>query len=82
MTSITYLLVLLQLYLQYGKHLEKGTKMSIYVCFKDYIICLHNADKGLSSMYLVLQTTCNLVENWRRYSPIFIEATFVIPVVT
>ena len=52
-TSITYLLVLLQLYLQQGKHLEKGIKMSIYVCFRDYIICLHNADKGLGSMYPV-----------------------------
>ena len=50
---MTYLLVLLQLYLQYGKHLEKGIKMSIYVCFKNYIICLHNADKGPSSMYPV-----------------------------
>ena len=61
MTSITYLLVLLQLYLQYGKHLEKGTNMSIYVCFKNYIICLHNANKVLSSMYPVPQTTYHLV---------------------
>ena len=54
MTSITYLLVLLQLYLQYSKHLEKGTKMSIYVCFKDYIICLHNTNEVLSKLYPTL----------------------------
>ena len=56
--------------------------MSIYVSFKDYIICLHNADTGLSRLYPILQTPCDLVENWWRYSPIFVEATFVIPVVT
>ena len=82
MTSITYLLVLLQLYLQYSKHLGKGTKMSIYVCFKDYIICLHNTNKVLSKLYPTLYTLCDLVENWWRYSPIFVEATFVTPVVT
>ena len=82
MTSITYLLVLQQLYLQEGKHLKKGIKMSTYVCFNDYLICLHNADKGLSSIYPVPQTAYDLVENWWRYSLIFIEATFVTPVVT
>ena len=63
MTSITYLLVLLQLYLQYSKHLEKGTKISIYVCFKDYIICLHNTNEVLSKLYPTLQTPHDLVEN-------------------
>ena len=56
--------------------------MSIYVCFKDYIIDLHNTDKGLSELYPTLQTPCDLVENWWRYSLIFVEATFVTPVVT
>ena len=56
--------------------------MSIDVCCKDYIIRLHNADKALSKLYPTLQTPCDLVENWWRYSPIFIEVTFVTLVVT
>ena len=52
------------------------------MCFKDYIICLHNTDKALSKLCPTLQIACDLVENWQRYSPIFVEATFVTLVVT
>ena len=56
--------------------------MSIYVCFKNYIIGLYNADKALSKLCPTLQTACDLVENWQTYSLIFVEATFVTLVVT
>ena len=55
--------------------------MSIYVCFDGHMICLHNDYKALSKVYPTLQTPCDLVQNWLRYSPIFVEATFVTVVV-
>ena len=56
--------------------------MSIYVWFDGHMICLHNDYKALSKVYPTLQTPCDLVENWQRYSLLFVEAIFVTLVVT
>ena len=52
--------------------------MSIYVCFDGHMICLYDDYKVLSKMYPTLQTPCDLVKNWLRYSLICVEAAFII----
>ena len=55
--------------------------MGIYVYFESHMICLHNDYKALNKVYTTLQTSYDLVKNWLRYSPIFVEATFITVVV-